>query len=267
MRFAIIIPIHNALEDLKLCIESVRERTHSEYELILVNDASGRETTDFILSYCKEFKAQYIKGSKNTPEGFSKAANAGIRAAASSTEYFCILNSDTRIGTPGWTDKIMAVGDMYPETGILTPLSNSATSQTITFPPDTDMETMTSVIEWATESTYPEIYLPNGFCYIIKKKVIQQIGLFDFNTFPHYGSEDDYSLMARHNGFIARVVDNVFIWHKGQASYGVSKKDTIVRQTVQRLLNKHGKEKTRELINNNDVGLKYIKQKVRDYYE
>lgn len=45
---SIILPVHNALDYLKKTISSIKKNTYNEYELIIIDDASKKETRDYI---------------------------------------------------------------------------------------------------------------------------------------------------------------------------------------------------------------------------
>ena len=264
-RFAVIIPVHNALEDLKRCLHSIEIKTTTPITLILINDASDESTTSFLIEYSKRNNAIYAETNKDTPKGFSRASNLGI-TLAKGADYYCILNSDTIIGTAGWNDKIMFVGDSHPDTGILSVVSNCATSQTLFFPKYIKITKIDSIVQSLTDHRYPTIALPNGFCYIIKKQVVCRIGMFDASIFPHYGSEDHYSLVARKANIISRIVDDVFIWHKGQASYG-QERDQIVKETIKRLKREHGDKFVQDLVKTNCEGLSYLRERIIGYFK
>ena len=49
MKISIIIPVYNALQDLKICLESVKENVDfADAEVILVDDCSQEETADYL---------------------------------------------------------------------------------------------------------------------------------------------------------------------------------------------------------------------------
>ena len=76
---SIIVPIYNASQYLRECIESILSQSFRDFELILINDGS----TDESLSICKSYERQddritVISGANG---GVSKARNRGLDAA------------------------------------------------------------------------------------------------------------------------------------------------------------------------------------------
>jgi GT2 family glycosyltransferase len=57
-----------------------------------------------------------------------------------------------------------------------------------------------------------------GSCYILKRKVIEEIGFWDEKFSPYYGEESDYSFRAAKKGFNFLYVGDTEIVHHGAAS-------------------------------------------------
>lgn len=79
MKISVIVPVYNASQYLRECIESTLSQSFRDFELILVNDGS----TDDSLSICKSYERQdnritVISGANG---GVSKARNRGLDAA------------------------------------------------------------------------------------------------------------------------------------------------------------------------------------------
>ena len=73
---SIIMPVHNAEKYIKESIESVIKQTYSQWELIIVNDASTDNSKKIIKEYLPNKKIKLIDLSKNS--GVSVARNTGI---------------------------------------------------------------------------------------------------------------------------------------------------------------------------------------------
>lgn len=79
-KVSIIVPVYNAEEHLKLCIDSILNQTYKNIEIILVNDGS----TDNTLNIIKEYKEKFpdiinIITKENT--GVSDTRNLGLECA------------------------------------------------------------------------------------------------------------------------------------------------------------------------------------------
>ena len=98
---SIIVPVYNASQHLKECIESILKQDFIGYELILIDDGS----TDNSDSICDEYASQYgnVKVIHQSNKGVSSARNKGIDAA--SGRYICFIDSDDWVD-PGYLSEL-----------------------------------------------------------------------------------------------------------------------------------------------------------------
>ena len=87
---SIVIPVYNAGEYLEECLNSIRNQTYQDYEVICVDDGS----TDISGEICKAFANQdtRIKYLRQDNAGVSAARNLGLKNATG--EYVCFVDSD-----------------------------------------------------------------------------------------------------------------------------------------------------------------------------
>lgn len=90
MLFSVIIPVYNVEKYLRCCVNSVKNQSFTDYELILVNDGS----TDNCPEICDEyaFFDERVKVIHKNNEGLSAARNDGLKIAQG--EYIVFLDSD-----------------------------------------------------------------------------------------------------------------------------------------------------------------------------
>lgn len=86
---SVIIPFYAGVDWLKEAVDSVLSQTYKDYEIIVVNDGSPENVTEFLEQYFKKIK--YIKKVNGGP---STARNVGIDAATG--KYIAFLDSDDR---------------------------------------------------------------------------------------------------------------------------------------------------------------------------
>lgn len=86
---SVIIPFYRGIDWLREAIDSVLSQTFDDYEIIVVNDGSNEDTSDFLKQYGE--KIVYIKKENGGP---STARNVGIEAATG--RYIAFLDSDDR---------------------------------------------------------------------------------------------------------------------------------------------------------------------------
>ena len=88
--FSIVVPVFNLEEQIEKCIESLRQQTMNDYEIILVDDGS----TDRSYEICRRFAAEdtRIQAVSQPNGGVSKARNTGIRLARG--KYIVFVDGD-----------------------------------------------------------------------------------------------------------------------------------------------------------------------------
>ena len=74
-KFSIIVPSHNGQEYISRCLNSIRQQTYSDYEIIFINDSSTDHTADIIHS---DFNFPNIKYYEVSFEDISKVRNYGL---------------------------------------------------------------------------------------------------------------------------------------------------------------------------------------------
>ena len=247
----IVICIHNALEDLRRCLCSiVANPTRRLNKLLLVNDGSDGETTAYLRGFAVESQLRTVLLENPESTGYTRAANRGL--VASEAGYVILLNSDT-IVTPGWIDRLIPCGESDPAIGIVGPLSNAASWQSVP-------ERYSATGDWAVnelslpflgriacafllshDPAYPKLPLINGFCFAIKREVVDSIGLFDEVSFPRgYGEENDYCLRAAKAGFASAVADDCYVFHAKSKSYSHETRRELATQSGAVLRQKYG---------------------------
>lgn len=88
-RISVIVPVYNAVQYIKRCIESVLDQTYRDVEIILIDDGSTDESSVICDNYQKESNVKVIH-KKNG--GVSSARNIGLSAA--SGNYIAFVDSD-----------------------------------------------------------------------------------------------------------------------------------------------------------------------------
>jgi len=86
---SVIVPTHNRSSLLRRAIDSVRRQTFSDFEVVVVDDASTDDTAAVVRGY-GDSRIRYIKLTGNG--GVASARNAGIAAAAG--DFIALLDDD-----------------------------------------------------------------------------------------------------------------------------------------------------------------------------
>lgn len=254
----IILPVYNALEDVKACVESLYNNETLPFNLIIIDDCSEEDTKSWLESAQQEYGFKLSRNAENLR--FTKTVNKGF--SQSEGDFVVLLNSDT-IVTAYWLEKILYCFESDEKVGIVGPLSNAASWQTVPvredkvnggwlvneIPEGYSIELMGQLIETISQRRYPDVPSVNGFCYVIKRDVINEIGTLDEEYFPTgYGEEDDFSIRARKAGYAIRVADDTYVFHAKSKSYTKEVRKVLTVGGRKSLDKKHGKEEIESLI-------------------
>ena len=239
----VIIPIHNAYEEICACLDAVLARTPHPHELLLIDDAS---TDPRVFPRLQAFAALHphlflVRNPNNL--GYTRTINLALELAAPADVV--LLNSDTLV-TPRWLEKLTACAYSQPKVAAVTAISNAAGN--FSFPvnkfnnliPDGfTPDSYAARIEELTSHLRPSIQSGNGFCLYLRRAALDQVGCFDEVNFPRgYGEENDFCMRAYKAGYVNLVDDATFIYHKRNASFG-GEKDELLKKGSSRLRKLH----------------------------
>ncbi|WP_437187875.1 glycosyltransferase [Planctomicrobium sp. SH668] len=196
------------------CLESIRLRTDLPFELIVVDNGSTDGTVSFLQSSPDVTLIQ-----NDTNRGFPAAANQGIAVAKG--DHVLLLNNDTLV-TTGWLENLLAGLTSHPEIGLVGPVSNNVSG-----PQQVEVsyedETQLDGFAWDWGQQHRGQLVPTerlvGFCLLIKREVIDRVGLLDERFGLGNFEDDDYCRRAAQEGFRCAIVPNAFIHHVGSATF------------------------------------------------
>ncbi|QAA30587.1 glycosyltransferase [Clostridium manihotivorum] len=231
-KVSIIILTYNNLEYTKKCLESIRKyTTEVDYELIVVDNSSNDGTKDW-LKQNSDIKCIF----NEVNLGFPIGCNQGI--LASTGDSILLLNNDV-IVTPNWLSNLMIALWSSDEIGAVGAVTNSCSYyQTI----EVDYKDYDELIEFSTKhnisdpSKWEQRIKLIGFCMLIKKEVVNYIGLLDERFTPGNYEDDDYSYRIMNKGYKLMLCKDTFIHHYGSTSF---KRDSVSTNNI--MLTNHNK--------------------------
>ncbi len=240
---AIVVAIHDAAEDVRRCVGSVLDNAPADAAILLVDDASRDVGLRAWLEAIPARDARVRLLRNETNRGFVAAANRGFAEAGG--RDVLLLNSDTVV-PPGFVERLRAAARATPRTGIVTPFTNHGTIFTIPgldlpvgVPGTGDVVRCDAMIAGTSPCERPEVPTAHGFCMYVRAAVPRCIGAFDEANFGRgYGEENDFCERARAAGFEVRACDDLFVWHRGGASFG-GEAATLVAAHLNRLEELH----------------------------
>lgn len=222
-RVFIIVLTWNGKKDTLACLDSLEHLTYPNFEIIVVDNASNDGASNEIQR--KFPNAELIVNSSNLR--FAGGNNVGIkRAMELGAEYVLLLNNDTVV-EKDFLSKLVGAAVADQAVGIVGPkIYYYDNPKTIWY--------AGGKIEWwkgwvshigireEDEGKYDAIMETDyitGCCLLIKREVIQQIGLLD-EKYYIYGEDTDLCVRASRAGFKLLYVPASMIWHKLSVSSG-----------------------------------------------
>lgn len=226
----VIVPIYNGYEYLIRLFEDL-PKTEMSCRFILVDDKSPDERVHRLE---KEFAAAHdnailLENEENV--GFVGSVNRGI---AFSANHVALVNTDTEL-PQGWPERLMDPILYMDKVASATPYTNSGTL--FSFPNfcynnriyrGKSVETLDSYFRML-KPVYTAAPTGVGFCMGMSRTVIDQIGLFDQETFGRgFGEENDWCQRALRLGYRNVHVDNLFVYHKHGGTFVSEEKERLI---------------------------------------
>ncbi|MEK4740982.1 MULTISPECIES: glycosyltransferase [unclassified Bacillus (in: firmicutes)] len=215
MLTSIIILTHNQLQYTKECIQSIRTYTvEQEYELIVVDNASTDGTVEWLQ---KQSDIMLVENAENM--GFPKGCNQGIKEAKG--DNILLLNNDVVV-TENWLSNLIRCLYESKDAGAVGPVTNNAAYYTAiqTFYKDIEgMQRFATLYNQSDKDKWEERMKLIGFCMLIKKSVLDEVGLLDERFTPGNYEDDDLSLRMFEKGYKLYLCKDTFIHHYGSVSW------------------------------------------------
>ncbi|WP_099212387.1 glycosyltransferase family 2 protein [Thermococcus henrietii] len=207
------------------------------------NDAKhGRFNKKALYEKCDIDRRMILIKNKNN-YGFAGGNNIGMKFALSTLnpDYILLLNNDTVVD-PHFLDELVNVAENDEKIGITGPkiyyYDYNSRNDVINF-------TGADLVLWrGTEKRYGfnevdqgqwnklmSVDKIEGSCMLIKKEVLEKIGLFDERFFC-YWEETDLDFRTKREGYTLVYVPTAKIWHKVAASSGGPKSSFFIYHMI-----------------------------------
>jgi len=226
---AVIIINFNGREYIEDCLSSLTRQTYRPYEVILVDNGSRDGSVELVRERFPQVKI--IRNAENL--GFSRANNIGIRYALKKRcDYFVFLNYDTVV-EEDFLEELVGCVKRNPRVGI-------CQSKIYIYSDDEPGRIINSVgnevhfsgfgfcsgLGEVDDEQYQqdqEITFAGGSAMLVRREVLEEIGLFDEDFFL-YVEDLDFCIRARMMGWRVYLaprsrVHHKYIFQKGKYKY------------------------------------------------
>ena len=214
---SIVILNYNGGKDVIECLESVRNIDYPSYEIIVVDNASTDNSVESIRKKFPEVKI--IRNESNL--GFAEGNNVGIREANS--HYVMLLNDDAVVGKNILKDLTAAIEERR-NIGMAGPMILYYHDPDRIWSAGGRLSLFGFASHWGKGlargscSSARLVDFLSGCSVLIKKEVIDKIGLLDAEYFLYF-EDIDFCFKARAAGYECLYVPSPTVWHKVTASW------------------------------------------------
>lgn len=213
---SVIVPLYNGKEHIQQLLRSIYESDYKSLEVIVVDDASTDDGLEIVRAQFQ--KAMVIRNKSN--RGKSWSLNQGIMAARG--DFLVIADQDLifhRELVSKWVHTLMK----KPRVGICGCYVYYNRSPTLLFTAGAKFDKRNGLPRMPkknVEMDYSEERYEESCdwvfdnLYIVRKSVLDAVGVFDFHNFPMVYEEADLQLRAGRAGFVKSIVPGARAFHE-----------------------------------------------------
>lgn len=221
----LIMPVYKGIDDTLRSIHSVLSAPQATpFALLVIDDCSPEPALSAALA---DLAGRGLFALERNAEnlGFVRTCNRGLDLAGA--RDVVLLNADIVV-FGDWLDRMLWHAADDPSIATVTPFSNNATicsypvfcidNQAQLEIGPAEIDAYAKVCNARTRSPVPTGV---GFCFYMRRAVIDAVGPLDAETFGRgYGEENDFCMRALKAGFSNVLAHDVFVFHSGSVSFG-----------------------------------------------
>ncbi|MEA3487102.1 MAG: glycosyltransferase [Thermodesulfobacteriota bacterium] len=212
----IVLPVYNGLTYVKECLDSLLRFTPSDiYHLNIIDDYSDAVTEKYLRDQATIHPRITVeRNSENL--GYVKSCNLEI--SLGSSPYVLLLNSDVVL-TPGWLERMLECAESDPRIASVNPLTNYASQINLPMAAGANFFGMDKILKKKTLYSFPDVVTGVGFCMLLRRSALKDVGLFDEVFGKGYCEDSDLCMRLTARGYRTVVAENVYIYHKGRSAF------------------------------------------------
>ena len=221
--FCIVLNV-NGRELVREALDSLGRMTYPAFKLIVVDNGS----TDGSQAAVREGYPDVMLIENGANLGFGEGNNVGMKYALDAgAEWILLLNNDIVVH-PDMLSEMMKVAESDPAIGMLAPKIYYHSRPEIFWYAGGEVNFWTGIVSHRgvgrrDSGQYDRVedtgYI-TGCAMLIRREVLERVGLFDPVYSPGYSEDADLSQRARRAGFRLVYVPQAKLWHKVSAFSG-----------------------------------------------
>lgn len=217
---SIIIATYNNFAYTRMCIESIYRNTGQiSFEVIVVDNGSEDNTVTYLKGLADILPNLHVIFNLDN-KGFACANNQGIMKARGN--YIVLLNNDT-IVTRDWLRRLIYYLDLDSKIGMVGPVTNSIGNEQMITAEYSSLKELDAFAEQraaACRGQFFDIEMLAMFCAVMRRTLIDRVGLLDEQYELGMFEDDDYAYRIRLSGYKLACLEEVFVHHFGGATMG-----------------------------------------------
>jgi GT2 family glycosyltransferase len=223
----IVVPIYDDPDGVEACIRSLLETVDTSRDRVLICNDVGPQVEvieRLVLGLIKGREGfSYVRNARNL--GFVGNCNRAVLELDQTGNDILLLNSDT-VTTGGFVDEMAEVLRASPQHGVVAPRSNNATIASLPHAVRTSRQAQSversRIVHEAVSALLPRftvVPVAMGFCFLVRRDLIDKYGFFDERFSPGYGEENDFCLRVNEDGYLSVLANRALVFHTGSTSF------------------------------------------------
>jgi GT2 family glycosyltransferase len=207
----------NRRSDTLECLASLQKQDYINHRVIVLDNASTDGSVDAVRQQFPEVSV--VSLTEN--HGYAGNNNVGIELAMQrGADWVFVLNEDTTLD-PGCLTALVAQGESDENVGIVGPIVYHHNEPTVIQSAGGEMNRRLQAwhrgqneMDTGQYGEPREADWVSGCAILVKRQVIEQIGMLDARFF-YYWEETEWCLRARRKGWQIKIASAGKLWHKG----------------------------------------------------
>jgi glycosyltransferase involved in cell wall biosynthesis len=210
MRYSVIIPVYNRLDEVNELLESLTQLKYKSFEVIIVEDGSTHTCKTVVDAYSGKLDIRYVE-KENSGQGFSR--NYGFERAKG--DFLVVFDSDCLV-PPHYFD---AVNDVLTQRDIDCWGGPDRAHPTFTPVQKAINYSMTSMFTTGGIRGNKErvsAFYPRSFNMGISREVYEKTGGYKITRM---GEDLEFSVRIEKMGFKTELIERAYVYHKRRTNF------------------------------------------------